>query len=122
MDINKRITQAVKDFDNLDVDDCQTLVLAAASLSLEECYDLLLVDANTLSAEEQAFALRLHRHGRATGIKDAAAKLFLHMSTRNGGQSALEYLKQFSGDFSVEVQTTQSKGFSFNINIPEVKE
>ena len=40
------------------------------------------------------------------------------MSTKNGGQTALEYLKQCSGDFSVEVQRNGGTGFQFNVVMP----
>lgn len=119
MDIEARIKEKAKHFDSLGEAECVEIVLAARSLSLDECFDYLLVDKAELGEDELRFAELLHRRGRAIGVKDAADKLFLHMSTRNGGQSALEYLKQFSGDFSVEVQQSSSSGFQFNVTIPE---
>lgn len=119
MDIEARIKAKAKEFDNLDADCCVQIVLGAKALSLDECFDYLLIDKQTLTPDELSFANLLHRRGRAIGVKDAADKLFMHMSTRAGGQSALEYLKQFSGDFSVEVQASAGTGFQFNVTIPE---
>lgn len=120
MNLEAKIKEKAAEFCNLSEEDCITLVLVARSLSLEECFDYLLIDRTTLTETENRFCELLHRRGRAIGVKDATDKLFLHMATRNGGQSALEYLKQFSGDFSVEVQGGQSGGgFQFNVTIPE---
>lgn len=120
MNLEAKIKEKAAEFSNLSEEDCITLVLVARSLSLDECFDYLLIDKQSLAEAEQRFAELLHRRGRAIGVKDATDKLFLHMATRNGGQSALEYLKQFSGDFSVEVsQGAGQGGFQFNVTIPE---
>ena len=70
MDIRKKIQEAVKEFKNLSEDECIEITLSAKSLSLEECYDSLLIAPTDLSAEETKFAEQLHKYGRAIGVKD----------------------------------------------------
>lgn len=119
MDIEKKIEKRCESFKTLTKEECFAITLSARALSLDECMDYLLIDKECLTPDELSFSQQLHRHGRATGVKDACDKLFLHMSTKNGGQSSLEYLKQFSGDFAVEVSQASSSGFQFNVVIPE---
>lgn len=119
MNLEAKIKERAAEFENLSEEECVQLVLCAKALSLDECFDYLLIDKSALSPAETKFAELLHKRGRAIGVKDAADKLFAHMATRNGGQSALEYLKQFSGDFAVEVQQSSGSGFQFNVTIPE---
>lgn len=121
MDIKVKIDEAVKDFSNLTAEDCYEIVLAAKSLSVEECLDSLLLAEDELSTHEMAFVHKLHKYGRAIGIKDAADNLFMHMKTKNGGQTALDYLEQMSGEFSVTVTPGSNSGFSFNVQIGEKK-
>lgn len=120
MDIEAKIRKAAEGFETLSADDCIQMSLAARSLSLEECYDMLLVDPEQLTPAERKFAEQIHRRGRAVGVKDASDKLFVHMSTRQGGNSALEYLKQMSGEFAVELSAAPKSGFQFNVSIPDV--
>ena len=84
MDIRKKIQEAVKGFEILTEDDCTEITLSAKSLSLEECYDSLLIDPSVLSEAEAKFAEQLHKYGRAIGVKDATESLFYHMKTKNG--------------------------------------
>lgn len=119
MNLEVKIKEKAAEFENLTENECCELVLCAKALSLDECFDYLLIDKTILTSAESKFAELLHKRGRAIGVKDAADKLFAHMATRNGGQSALEYLKQFSGDFAVEVQQSSGSGFQFNVTIPE---
>jgi hypothetical protein len=121
MDLKQKIEQASKDFDNLDVADMNEIVLSARSLSLEECYDLCLIDATSLSAEEAKFCEQLHRYGRASGVKDATEKLFYQMQTKGGGQTAIDYLRQMGKEFSVDAVPVGGGGFAFQINIPDTK-
>lgn len=122
MDIRKKIQEAVKDFKNLSEDDCTEITLSAKSLSIDECYDLLLIDPSALTPAETKFALQLHKYGRAIGVKDATEALFYHMKTKNGADASLEYLRQLGGEFSVDIVPGGSKsGFSFNVNIGEKK-
>lgn len=122
MDIRKKIQEAVKGFENLTEDECIEITLSAKSLSLEECYDSLLIDPSVLSEAEAKFSEQLHKYGRAIGVKDATESLFYHMKTKNGSDASLEYLRQMGGEFSVDVsQGGGNKGFSFNVNIGEKK-
>ena len=122
MDIRKKIQEVVKGFENLSEDDCTEITVSAKSLSLEECYDLLLIDATSLTTAEITFAQQLHKYGRAIGVKDATESLFYHMKTKNGADASLEYLRQLGGEFSVDVVPGGDKtGFSFNVNIGEKK-
>lgn len=121
MDVQKKIQAAVPDFDTLTESDCADFVLASRALSVEECYDYLMIDQDSLSEQERKFLMSLHKYGRAIGVKDATDKLFQHMSTRNGGQSVLDYLRQMSGEFSVEVVANTKSGFNFNVVIDKDK-
>lgn len=122
MDIRQKIQEAVKGFDNLTEADCTEITLSAKSLSLEECWDSLLLDPSKLSPEEVTFAEKLHKYGRAIGVKDATESLFYHMKTKNGADASLEYLRQMGGEFSVDVVPGGgAKGFAFNVNIGEKK-
>ena len=122
MDIRQKIQEAVKGFDKLTEADCNEITLSAKSLSIEECWDFLLIDPTDLSDEEKKFAEQLHKYGRAVGVKDATESLFYHMKTKNGADASLEYLRQMGGEFSVDVVPGGgSKGFAFNVNIGEKK-
>lgn len=123
MDIRRKIQEAVKEFKNLSEDECIEITLSAKSLSLEECYDSLLIDPLSLTPAEVKFAQQLHKYGRAIGVKDATENLFYHMKTKNGADASLEYLRQMGGEFSVEVNPTAGSkgGFSFNVNIGDKK-
>ena len=123
MDIRQRIQEAVKVFEKLTESDCIDITLSAKSLSLEECYDSLMIDAADLSTAEVRFAEQLHRYGRAIGVKDATDNLFYHMKTKSGADAALEYLRKMGSEFSIDVVPGAGKsGFSFNVNIGEKKE
>lgn len=120
MNLEERIKEKAAKFEHLTESECIDIIMAARGLSLEECFDFLLIDEQALTEEERRFCEMLHKRGRAIGIKDATDRLFTHMTTKVGGQSALEYLKQFSGDFKVEVKKTLgSGGFQFSVTIPE---
>ena len=123
MDIRKKIQEAVKDFGTLTESDCTEITLSARSLSIEECYDSLLIDPSDLEPAEIKFAQQLHKYGRAIGVKDATENLFYHMKSKNGADASLEYLRQLGGEFSVDVVPGAGgkAGFSFNVNIGEKK-
>ena len=122
MDIRRKIQEAVKEFKNLSEDECIEITLSSKSLSLEECYDSLLIDHLSLTPAEIKFAEQLHKYGRAIGVKDATESLFYHMKTKNGADASLEYLRQLGGEFSVDVVSSAGKsGFRFNVNIGEKK-
>lgn len=118
MDIRLKIQEAAKDFDNLTEGDLIDITMSAKSLSLEECYDSLMIDGASLSAEEKKFCLQLHKYGRAVGVKDATENLFYHMKTKNGADASLEYLRKMGAEFSVDVTPGHGGGgFNFNVNL-----
>lgn len=100
---------------------CLEIHEASKTLTLEECLAVCLLNKEELDADELNLAEKVYNRGRAIGIKDAGEKLFAHMSTRNGGQSALEYLAHVTETFSGEVTVSAGagKGFSFNVTIPK---
>lgn len=122
MDIRKKIQESVEGFDLLTEADCTEITLSARSLSLDECYDSLMINPADLSQAEAAFADKLHKYGRAVGVKDATENLFYHMKTKSGADASLEYLRKMGAEFSVDVGPGAGKsGFSFNVNIGEKK-
>lgn len=118
----KRLPTKIRDIEGLEflnVDDLLDIERAAASISLDDCFDLLMVDKAEIPPYDLSVATKVHKRGRASGVQTAVDKLFTHMSTRAGGTSSLEYLKQMSGEFQVEATPlSQGKGFSFAVNIP----
>ena len=97
----------IKGLVTLDDQDLDTIKIKAKGLSLDECFDYLCLTEEDLTPTE----LR---------IASACDSLFIHMKTRNGGATALEYLKQHSSTFSFEATPTGSpngSGFSFNVNM-----
>ena len=81
MDIRKKIQEAVKGFENLSEEECIEITLSAKSLSLEECYDSLLIVPTDLSAEETKFAEQLHKYGRAIGALTIKAYHIINIMT-----------------------------------------
>ena len=118
MDLETIIRERCKEFSTLTPELCFEIVICAPALSVQECLDRCLLEQGDLSAEEYNFVERCHRRGRANGVKDACDNLFMHMKTRNGGQSALEYLSKVSTDFGMTAQKTSAGGFAFNIVLP----
>lgn len=118
MDLETIIRKKCDGFETLDFDMCVCFVTYASALSIEECYDYLLIDESELSQAEKDFSQRLHRRGRAIGVKDACDNLFMHMKTRAGGQSAIEYLTKVSSEFGMTAHKTSAGGFQFQIVLP----
>lgn len=118
MDLEDIIKRRCSEFKTLTDKMCYEIVLCAPALSIKECLDRCMLEDGDLSAEEMNFVERCHRRGRANGVKDACDNLFMHMKTRNGGQSAIEYLSKVSTDFGMTAQKTSSGGFAFNIVLP----
>lgn len=121
----ERIPTKIKDIKGLSYinhEDLLTVEKAADSMSVEQCYELLMIDPAEMSEYESSVVVAIHKRGRASGVKSAVDKLFAHMATRNGGTSALEYLSKMSGEFAVNVETAKKgTGFNFNVIIPEDK-
>lgn len=119
MDLESIIRERCKEFETLTPELCVEIVLCAPALSIAECLDRCMLEQDDLSPAEYNFVERCHRRGRANGVKDACDSLFMHMKTRNGGQSAIEYLSKISTDFGMAAQKTAAGGFSFKIVLPE---
>lgn len=122
--MNKRLPQVLKDIEGLiylNTEDLLTIEQAASAMTLEDCFDLLMVDKAEVPKYDMHVATAVHKRGRTKGIQDAVSKLFVHMGTRTGGASSIEYLNQMSGEFQVEATRTPGTGFAFNVVIPEEK-
>jgi hypothetical protein len=110
----------------LDAQDLEVIEVRSKALSLEECYDYLLIDVDALTPAEVALCKKAWRRGRMSSISTAADKLFNSMDTRNGGAIALEYLRALSSTFHLEPTdpgsgSVSAGGFSFNVVMPEDK-
>lgn len=105
----------------LDSEDLLAIEINAKMLELDECFDMLFIEKDELSEYEFAVCKKAHRRGRKTAIADAGKHLFSQMQTRNGTQACMEYLKQMSGTFQMEVtpDAGSGSGFTFNVMMPE---
>lgn len=121
MDLERIIKDKCSSFTTLTQELAVEIVVCAPALSLEECLDRCLLDESELTPAELDFAKRLHKRGRANGVKDACDNLFMHMKTKMGGQSAIEYLNKVSSEFAMTAQKTSAGGFQFQIVYPEEK-
>lgn len=121
MDLERIIKDKCSSFTTLTQELAVEIVVCAPALSLEECLDRCLLDESELTPAELDFAKRLHKRGRANGVKDACDNLFMHMKTRAGGPSAIEYLSKVSSEFAMTAQKTSAGGFQFQIVYPEEK-
>ena len=108
------------DLKYLDSEDMFVIESRAKGLTLAECFDYIGADLADVPAEELIVAKRAHARGRQSGIAQAVDHLFSSMSGSKGGINSLAYLRQMSGQFSVEaVPDNSAKGFSFNVVMPE---
>jgi len=106
----------------LDSEDLNAIEIKAKALTIEECLDFLCVDAAEVPTLDMKYARKAWRRGRASALSSAADKMFSAMGTRNGGPIALEYLRELSSTFQMEVsQASTSGGFSFQVNMTEDK-
>lgn len=107
---------------DLESEDLKNIERYASVLSIEECFEALGVEQDSVSEESLAYAKRVWKRGRAQAINSAGEKLFHQMKQRGGSVPALDYLKQMSGTFQAEVTPTAGQGFKFNVVIdPEDK-
>ena len=118
MDLERIIKEKCSAFDTLTPELAVEIVMCAPALSLDECLDRCLLEASELTEAEMDFAKRLHKRGRANGVKDACDNLFMHMKTKMGGQSAIEYLNKVSSEFAMTAQKASAGGFQFQIVYP----
>lgn len=111
------------ELDYLDAQDLLTIQVKAKALSLEECLEFICAEIEDIPKAEMRYATLAHRRGRSEGIATACDHLFGSMKMRNGGQAAVEYLRQMSGEFQIDAQATPggTSGFSFNVHMPEAK-
>jgi hypothetical protein len=92
--------------------------LKAQALSFDEVLTFLGLDLEEIPASDLFYAKKAHARGKVSAIHKASECLFSNMNTRNGAQSALAYLVQTSGTFSVDATPVgKTGGFSFNVNI-----
>ena len=109
----------IKDLEILSAEDLLAIELAAKVLEFEEALQSIFLEAADLSDKEVALAKRVWRRGRFQGIQEAGTKLFKQMENRNGTQACIDYLRQMSGTFSLEVTPVSTgSGFSFNVFPP----
>lgn len=112
--------QRCAEFPTLTFAMCYEVHKMSASLSLEECYDILLLEPSDLTPAENKFFEKVYKRGKACHISIACDHLFSNMKTARGGPVAMDYLTRQSGQFSVEAQKTNSGGLSFRVVIPEI--
>lgn len=113
------------DLEYLEPSDLHIIEIKAKGLSLDDCFDYLLIDKEHIPAAELLIAQKAWRRGRTAALSTAVDKLFSSMETRNGGSIALEYLRTLSTTFHLEPSSTGTNsvgGFSFNIVMPEKDE
>jgi hypothetical protein len=105
----------------LTTDQLTSISIKARGLDLEGCLDFLGVSLDDLDHDQLVKANVAHRKGRAEGISLACDKLFSHMSTRNGGQTAIAYLQAMAGTFKVDASPNpgSGNGFQFNVTMTE---
>lgn len=119
-----RLSTNYAKIDNLayiDAEDLIAIEINAKILTLPECYEILFISPSELSDHETDCADMAHTRGRKTALVMAADALFSQMRAKNGSVACMEYLKQMSGNFSLELTPApgSASGFSFNVYMPE---
>lgn len=102
-------------------DDLVAIEINAKVLEFDEVLDHLLIDQADLTQRELTLCKKAHRRGRLEGLVQAGQNLFSQMKARNGTVACLEYLKQHSSSFQMEVSPSpgSASGFAFNVIMPE---
>lgn len=103
-------------------DDFTFIEIKAKALTLEEIFEYLGIDplTDSIPPKELSLATKCWKRGRVNGIATAADKLFESMSDKNGGASALAYLKQMSETFKIKQDDLPSTGnFSLKVVLDE---
>jgi len=111
----------IKDMKVLAAEDLLNIELMAKTLQLDDCLAALFLTASDLDDRELNIATRVHAKGRQLGVKEAGDNLFNQMRNRTGTLACLEYLRQMSSTFVMEVGAATSSngnGFSFNVYPP----
>ena len=108
-----------EDFNTIRPSDLVSIENNAHILEIDQCLEFLGINKDALTAAELYFVEFAHKKGSARHIAEACKKLFVHMDTKIGGQSALEYLRAKQKTFK-EVQVgSDTKGFSFTVVMDE---
>jgi len=115
MHINYR---KLEDLTILRPEDLEIVEQRAKALDITQCLEYLCLTLTDLSPAEVRYVRLAHQKGVADGIYKAVDKLFLHMNTRNGGASAIEYLRTRSESFQVTATPIGSSGFDFKVIMP----
>lgn len=85
-------------------------------LTIDQCIEQLGIRKEALSQAEMYYVGFAHKKGLAKHISNACTSLFNNMNTRNGGSSALEYLKAKQEGFAkISVTPDAGGGFSFKV-------
>ncbi|MCP4086674.1 MAG: hypothetical protein GY745_16710 [Actinomycetia bacterium] len=101
-------------------EDLQVIEVRASVLTLDECFQYLLVDKEDISDEDLAIANKVWKRGRLASISAAGDKLFASMAHKGGAQPAFDYLRQMSATFQAEITPApKSSGFKFNVVIDD---
>lgn len=107
----------IEDLEFLTSEDLHAIENKAACLALPDCLDFLSISLDDLTPIEKDYIIRAHKRGRALAIAKAGDKLFNHMASRAGGQSALAYLSQMSGTFKANITPAPGAGSGFSFNV-----
>lgn len=111
----------LEDLPTIEPDDLLNIELLARVLSVQECFEYLLLEESELTAEELAICNKVHRRGLKRGIHEATQALFSQMKSRGGTDACLNYLKTFAGQFTVETEPggAAAAGFNFSVTLTE---
>ena len=108
----------VRGLEYIDNEDLLSIEQDSRFLDLDDCLIALFVDKRKLSDWELDVVTQVHKRGRQKGITQAGELLFRNMSAKTGTNACLEYLRQFSSDFTIDVtpmHSGSSSGFNFNV-------
>ncbi len=110
----------IDDLVEITAEDLQVIEVRASVLTLDECFQYLLIDKEDISDEDLAIASKVWKRGRLASISAAGDKLFASMAHKGGAQPAFDYLRQMSATFQAEITpASKSSGFKFNVVIDE---
>ena len=109
-----------KDYTTLRPSDLVSIESKSSILTSDQCLEQLGINKEALTPEEMYYVAFAHKKGLANHIATACTKLFSHMDTRNGGTSALEYLKAKQEGFNkITVVPGAGGGFTFNVGFTD---
>lgn len=109
----------IEDFNTIRPADLVSIENNSNILEVDQCLEYLGINKQALTEAELYFIEFAHRKGLARHISEACKKLFVHMDTKIGGQTALEYLRAKQKTFK-EVQVgANNNGFSFTVVMDE---